>query len=127
VKLLIVDDSSLFRDRVRRHVQNNPAIDVVGEASNGADALLELERLRPDVMLLDLEMPPPDGYSVLRAAKLRFQDTKVVILTGNASVSARECCCRLLADAVIDKADTAALVIPTLLRLAGQPDASTAP
>jgi DNA-binding NarL/FixJ family response regulator len=122
MKLLVVDDSKSFRDRLTRHLLDDPTIDVVGEADNGRDALLEIERLQPHIVLLDLEMPPPDGFGVLRAVKQRFHGTQVVVLTGNASTPVREQCLLLGADAVIDKGDTVALVIPTMRRVVGKPN-----
>lgn len=118
LRLLVVDDSSAFRSRVRRHLADDPAIDVVGEVDNGADALREIEDLQPDVVLLDLSMPPPDGFSVLCIVKRQFQSTKVVVLTSDASPMVRGRCDALLADAVIDKGQTAELLIPTLRRIA---------
>jgi DNA-binding NarL/FixJ family response regulator len=118
--LLVVDDSAAFRSRVRRRLDEDRAIAVVGEADNGADALSGIERLRPDVVLLDLHIPPPDGFEVLRAVKRLFQATCVVVLTNNASPLVRERCERLSADAVIDKADAATLLIPTLRRMAAR-------
>lgn len=120
ITLLIVDDSAAFRGRVRRHVDEDATIDVVGEADNGVDALREIDQLRPDVVLLDLHMPPPDGFSVLRTVKRLFPGTTVVVLTSDASTVVRERCDALLADAVIDKGDAAALVIPTLRLLAAR-------
>lgn len=117
LRLLVVDDSPAFRSRVRRHLADDPAIEVVGEVDNGADALREIEQLRPDVVLLDLFMPPPDGFSVLRTVKNRFDGTKVVVLTSDASAMIRERCGALRADAVIDKGHAALLLIPTLRRI----------
>lgn len=118
LRLLVVDDSSAFRSRVRRHLADDPTIDVVGEVDNGADALREIQDLQPDVVLLDLAMPPPDGFSVLCVVKRHFQSTKVVVLTSDASAMVRGRCDALLADAVIDKGQAADLLIPTLRRIA---------
>lgn len=117
LRLLVVDDSSAFRGRVRRYLADDPAIDVVGEVGNGADALREIRELRPDVVLLDLSMPPPDGFSVLCIVKGQFHPTKVVVLTSDASAMVRGRCDALQADAVIDKGQTAELLIPTLRRI----------
>jgi two-component system chemotaxis response regulator CheB len=120
ITLLVVDDSAAFRRRVTRHLDEDCAIAVVGQADNGADALREIDRLRPDVVLLDLYMPPPDGFEVLRAVKRRFHETCVVVLTSDTSPLVRERCETLSADAVIDKADAATLMIPTLRRMAAR-------
>jgi DNA-binding NarL/FixJ family response regulator len=105
---------------VKRHLDEEAAIDVVGEAGDGINALREIERLRPDAVLLDLSMPPPDGFTVLRTVKRLFQDTSVVVLTSDASALVRKRCEALLADAVIDKRDASALIIPTLRLMAAR-------
>jgi DNA-binding NarL/FixJ family response regulator len=117
LSLLVVDDSAAFRRRLKRYLDDDPAFNIVGEAGSGLTALPEIERLRPDAVLLDLYIPPPDGFDVLRTVKRLFQDTLVVVLTSDASAVVRKRCEVLLADAVIDKADAAALLIPTLRRI----------
>jgi DNA-binding NarL/FixJ family response regulator len=65
VTVLVVDDSALFRHGMARAVQGHPELELVGEADSGESALDAIERLRPDVVLLDLRMPGLDGLSVL--------------------------------------------------------------
>jgi len=72
VKTLIVDDSGFFRRRIRELLTQDPAIEVVGEAANGREAIMEVARLRPDVVTMDIEMPVMDGITAVREIMRRF-------------------------------------------------------
>ena len=117
MKVLVVDDSPPFRDRVKRRLAEADGILVVGEAEDGLAALREVERLRPDVVLLDLHMPGVDGFRVLQHVKERFERTAVIVLTSDASEIVRQRCAALRADAVIDKRDATASLLPALRQL----------
>ena len=114
MKVLVVDDSPPFRERVKRHLNEADGILVVGEAEDGLAALREVERLRPDVVLLDLHMPGVDGFRVLQHVKERFERTTVIVLTSDASEIVRQRCAVLRADAVLDKRDATASLLPAL-------------
>lgn len=115
--ILVVDDSCAFRDRVRRYLSDDPSVELVGEAEDGLAALREIDRLRPDVVLLDLHMPGIDGFRVLPEVKARYERTTVIVLTADASEIVRRRCAALHADAVIDKGDAAASLRPALHQL----------
>ena len=66
VRTLIVDDSGFFRRRIRDMLVADPAIEVIGEAANGREAVEQVVRLRPDVVTMDIEMPELDGISAVR-------------------------------------------------------------
>ena len=121
MKVLLVDDSRSFRDRLKRYLAEDPAVEVVGEADDGVAALREIERLRPDVVLLDLYMPAPDGFGVLRVVKERYDPMKVIVLTSDASAMVRQRCATLGADAVVDKGDALVEILPALRRLTPGP------
>jgi DNA-binding NarL/FixJ family response regulator len=118
VTVLIVDDSMAFRERVRRMLSACPDIELAGEAADGAAALADIERLRPDAVLLDLHMRGTDGFGVLRELKARSDRTPVIVLTSDATASVRERCGALGAHAVIDKQHAADRVAPALRLLA---------
>jgi two-component system, LytTR family, response regulator AlgR len=66
MRILIVDDESLARDRIKRILEEQGEHEIVGEAGNGQDALQKIEQTHPDVVLLDIRMPGIDGLEVAR-------------------------------------------------------------
>lgn len=66
MRVLIVDDEALARQRVRRLLQNEPDVEIVGEAESGHDAVTMIRELQPDLVCLDVQMPGLDGFGVLR-------------------------------------------------------------
>ena len=62
VRVLIVDDEALARERVRRLLQAEPDIEIVGEAANGREAVEKVRELHPDIVCLDVQMPEMDGF-----------------------------------------------------------------
>lgn len=81
IRILIADDHTILRQGLRPILESEGEFKVVGEASTGLDALAKIEKLRPDVVLLDLKMPSLGGLEVLRKVQQAFPRTQVVILT----------------------------------------------
>src|SRR5258708_14411594 len=67
LRTLLVDDEPNARTRLRRLLQNEERVEIIGEASDGLEAVAEIERLLPDLIFLDIQMPGLDGFEVLRA------------------------------------------------------------
>ncbi|RLC56007.1 MAG: hypothetical protein DRI80_16875, partial [Chloroflexota bacterium] len=65
--VLIVDDESPARDRLRRMLADIEAVEVIGEAESGTQAVEMIEREKPDLVLLDIQMPGLDGFEVIEA------------------------------------------------------------
>jgi DNA-binding NarL/FixJ family response regulator len=82
VRVLIVDDHELVRDGLKALLSRDPAIDVVGEASTGLEALELVPRLLPDVALMDLRMPVMDGAEATARIRDAYPRVQVVILSG---------------------------------------------
>ena len=81
ISVILVDDHELVRQGVRAFLNTQPGIEVVGEASSGAEALALLEREAPDVILMDLVMPGMDGVEATRQVKRTSPRTQVIVPT----------------------------------------------
>ncbi len=81
IKVLIADDHAIFRDGLRKLLHGEDEITIIGEASNGNEAIRLLTRLKPDILLLDLRMPDKDGLAVLEEVNFDSLPTKVIVLT----------------------------------------------
>jgi DNA-binding NarL/FixJ family response regulator len=81
VRLLICDDHALFRAGMTAVLREQPGLEVVGEAGDGQAALAEVERLRPDVVLMDIAMPRLDGFEATRRITQAHKEVKILILS----------------------------------------------
>jgi DNA-binding NarL/FixJ family response regulator len=81
IRVLIVDDHAILRDGIRSLLDRQEGIGVVGEASNGCEALARIEELQPDIVLMDVAMPVMDGLEATRRVKEEHPEIKVLILT----------------------------------------------
>ena len=80
-RILIADDHAIFRDGLRKLLDDANDITIVGEASNGTECIKMLSKLKPDILLLDLRMPEKDGLSVLEEVNFDSLPTRVIVLT----------------------------------------------
>lgn len=81
IKVLLVDDQTLIRQGIRLLLELEPDIQVVGQAADGRAALVQVEALHPDVVLMDVRMPEMDGLAATRALSASHPEVKVIILT----------------------------------------------
>jgi NarL family two-component system response regulator LiaR len=81
IRVLIADDHAVVREGLRAYLQLQETLDVVGEAGDGEEAVREAERLRPDVILMDLVMPRLDGVGAMRELRRRLPASRVIVLT----------------------------------------------
>ena len=81
IRILAVDDHALVRDGIAGLVGVQPDMVMVGEASNGREAIQQFRTLHPDVTLMDLQMPEMNGIEALIAIRNEFPDAKVIVLT----------------------------------------------
>ncbi len=80
-RLVLADDHDLVREGIRAVLEGEPDLAVVGEASNGREALEVCRKVRPDLVLMDVRMPEMDGLAATRAIKEELPETSVVMVT----------------------------------------------
>ncbi|KYP81370.1 response regulator [Ferroacidibacillus organovorans] len=81
IRVLIVDDHELFRQGVSAMISRHPAIEVVGEASNGQEAVSQFTELTPDVVIMDINMPIMTGLEATRLMREKNSEARILILT----------------------------------------------
>jgi DNA-binding NarL/FixJ family response regulator len=81
IRLLLVDDQTMFRDGMRVLLRSQADFDVVGEAGDGEEALAKAAALKPDVVLMDLRMPGLDGAAATRRMRALQPEVRVIVLT----------------------------------------------
>ncbi|MGB3271220.1 MAG: response regulator transcription factor [Rhodanobacter sp.] len=81
IRILVVDDHPVLRDGVAAIVQNQADMAVVGEARNGAEAVERFRALRPDVTLMDLQMPGMNGVDAITAIRTEYPGARIIVLT----------------------------------------------
>lgn len=81
IRVLVADDHAIVREGTRRVIESESDIDVVGEASDGEEAVSQATRLQPDVAIIDIAMPKLNGIEATRQIKALLPATAVLILT----------------------------------------------
>ena len=81
IRVLTVDDHALIREGIAALIANQKDMSLVGEASNGREAVEQFKLHRPDVTLMDLQMPEMNGIDALIAIRSEFPDARIVVLT----------------------------------------------
>jgi len=81
IKILITDDHTMFRYTLRKALESRRTLRVVGEASNGDEAVQKCRQTYPDVVLMDLQMPDTDGIQAIRTIRENNPDVGIIALT----------------------------------------------
>src|SRR5580692_7686850 len=81
IRVLLTDDHALFRQGMRTLISAEPDMEVVGEAANGADAVLKAAEMRPDVILMDIGMAGLSSFEATRQIRRNRAESKVLFLT----------------------------------------------
>jgi CheY-like chemotaxis protein len=103
MKILIVDDLKLIRDLIRTMVSRLPFISAIEEAEDVPQALLAADRLQPDVVTLDMQLPGGTGLDVLRVLKQAERGPTVIVVTNQADPQTRRACMAAGASFFLDK------------------------
>ena len=81
ISLIIVDDHKIFRDGLKLLLSRFPNVELIGEASDGAEFLDLLKEKKPDIVFMDINMPKINGLEATKLALQRYPDLKIIILT----------------------------------------------
>ncbi len=84
IRVLAVDDHSVVRDGIARLVGAQTDMELVAEAADGGEAVEQFRKHRPDITLMDLQMPVMSGLDAIEAIRNEFHDARVIVLTMNA-------------------------------------------
>jgi len=77
--IVIAEDHTILREGLRALLSSRPKLRILGEAEDGYEALRCVEKLRPDLLLMDLSMPKMNGVETIREIKKRFSETKILV------------------------------------------------
>ena len=114
LRILLVDDNAQFLDVAARTLAAVPAIEIVGRALSGRDALEQVTQLQPDLVLMDVAMPNMNGLEATRHIKARPDAPRVVMLTLYDAPEYRAAAEAVGADDFISKAEFDAQVLPLI-------------
>ena len=81
IRILVVDDHQLIRQAIAGQISDQPGMTLVAEAANGREAIEEFRRHRPDVTLMDLQMPEMNGIEAMTSIRAEFPDARIIVLT----------------------------------------------
>jgi len=81
IRVFLTDDHSIVRKGIKAALELIPDIETVGEASNGREAVALVEKIKPDVVLMDLVMPEMDGIEAIQQIKARLPEVRILVLT----------------------------------------------
>lgn len=103
IRVLIVDDHTLIREGIRRIISKEPNIELVGEAASKQEAIAQISKHKPDVLIIDLNLPDGSGLEVISWARSLSQEIGIVALTISKMPEHAKACMESGASAFIDK------------------------
>jgi DNA-binding NarL/FixJ family response regulator len=115
--ILIADDSKKIRDRLADLISSEPGLEIAAEAKDGYEAIQMLETHKPDVMILDLQLPRLNGFEVLKKSKVSHPGTKIIILTNRVNNTYRKTAEELGCYSFYDKSHQFDNVVEDLIKL----------
>jgi len=120
MKVLLVDDSDILRNHLITILSDMENVDIVGESINTESAIKDLKKKKPDLVILDIRMPGEGGIHVLKIARKKYPDLKVIIFTDYPYPQYRTKCMEIGADYFFDKSTETEKMIEQIKQLAKQ-------
>ena len=117
IRVVIADDHAIFREGLRKLLEGAGDIVVIGEAGDGDEAVQLLNKLKPDVLLLDLRMPNKDGLGVLEEMNGQSEQTRVILVTEGENEHDVVRAMRLGARGVVWKQSASALLLKSIRKV----------
>lgn len=119
IRIIIVDDQAVIRSGLCAFLRPYAEYQLVGEASNGEEAIQLCELVKPDVALLDVDLPPVDGLNTVQALRQRWPKMRLVALGEHSEISPEGKAAHAGADAYLPKSLTAQELVATIRKLTG--------
>lgn len=114
IKIMIIDDQEHVRQGLKTILELSDDMEVIGEACNGLESIQMAGRLKPDVVLMDLEMPEMNGLEAAQILKQRYPGIAVVMITIHHESVHREQAERMGVDAFLEKGESPQRLIQTI-------------
>ena len=119
IRILVVDDHQWWTRHVSEELQNDPRYRVIGEAADGLDAVRAVERLKPDLLVLDVGLPTINGIEAARRILADAPDTRILFLSEQRSPDIAQAALRTGAYGYIVKSDAGGELLPAVAAIAG--------
>jgi DNA-binding NarL/FixJ family response regulator len=103
MKVIVVDDSNVLRERVIEMLDELSGIQIIGQAANSKDALYSIQKLKPDMVILDIQMPGGSGIEIIPKIKQQEPSPRIIIFTNFPYPQYRKKCEEAGADYFFDK------------------------
>lgn len=119
IRVLCVDDNPLVADAVAMRLQLAGGFECVGHLLDASSMLAEVARLRPDVVLMDLDMPGSEPFEMMRTLSRAFPETRVLVLSGHVRRDLLDRAIEFGAWGYLSKNDDAEMLVNAVRRVAG--------
>jgi YesN/AraC family two-component response regulator len=116
VKVVLADDNCTIRTAIRRMLEKSSNISVVGEASNGQEAIILLDQLSPDILILDIQMPVMNGFETMEILQKNGSKTQIIVLSGYNDLSTVVECMNYGAHSFVLKDDAPSYILIALYK-----------
>jgi two-component system response regulator DegU len=87
IRILVVDDHQIFRESLRQIIEGRKDMEVVAEADNGSSAIKQVQKFKPDIVIMDIRMPVVDGIDATRRIKSKYPEIKIIALSSHSDRS----------------------------------------